>query len=135
MSGNLCGLSSLVLVDLELSLEDCYEAYRQRYDLEHLFRFGKQKLLMTSYLTPDVKHEENWSLVPWISNPGLASDRLPRFKLTMIAYVNLWAARNLAVVLPREWEQYLKTNESAHIYSQLSSTRFLSNNLADWDNY
>ena len=69
----------------ELSLEDCYQAYRQRYDLEHLFRFGKQKLLMTSYLTPEVKHEENW------------------FKLTLLAYVNLWAARNLAVVLPREW--------------------------------
>ncbi len=44
----------------ELSLIDCYQAYRQRYDLEHLFRFGKQKLLMTSYLTPEVKHEENW---------------------------------------------------------------------------
>ena len=44
----------------ELSLEDCYQAYRQRYDLEHFFRFGKQKLLMTSYLTPEVKHEENW---------------------------------------------------------------------------
>ena len=72
----------LVLVDLELSLEDCYQAYRQRYDLEHLFRFGKQKLLMTSYLTPDVKHEENW------------------FKLTLLAYVNLWAARNLSVVKP-----------------------------------
>ncbi len=66
----------------ELSLEDCYQAYRQRYDLEHLFRFGKQKLLMTSSLTPDVKHEENW------------------FKLTLLAYVNLWTARNLAVVKP-----------------------------------
>lgn len=66
----------------DLSLIDCYQAYRQRYDLEHFFRFGKQKLLMTSYLTPDVKHEENW------------------FKLTMIAYVNLWAARKLAVVKP-----------------------------------
>lgn len=30
--------------------------YRQRYDMEHLFRFGKQRLLMTSYLTPDVQH-------------------------------------------------------------------------------
>ncbi len=33
---------------------------RQRYDMEHLFRFGKQKLLMTAYSTPDVEHEENW---------------------------------------------------------------------------
>ncbi len=90
----------------ELSLEDCYEAYRQRYDLEHLFRFGKQKLLMTSYLTPDVKHEENW------------------FKLTLLAYVNLWAARNLAVVLPREWEQYLKTNQSVKITPSLVQRDF-----------
>ena len=56
--------------------------------MEHLFRFGKQRLLMTSYLTPDVHHEENW------------------FKLTLLSYVNLWAARKLAVVLPRDWEQY-----------------------------
>ena len=90
----------------ELSLEDCYEAYRQRYDMEHLFRFGKQKLLMTSYLTPDVKHEENW------------------FKLTLLAYVNLWSARNLAVILPREWEQYLKTNESVKITPSLVQRDF-----------
>ena len=69
----------------ELSLIDCYESYRQRYDIEHLFRFGKQKLLMTAYSTPDVEHEENW------------------FKLTLIAYVNLWTARNLAIVLPHAW--------------------------------
>jgi hypothetical protein len=44
----------------EITLGDAYEAYRQRYDLEHFFRFGKQKLLMTSYQTPDVEHEQNW---------------------------------------------------------------------------
>ena len=44
----------------ELSLIDSYESYRQRYDMEHLFRFGKQKLLMTAYSTPEVNHEENW---------------------------------------------------------------------------
>ena len=90
----------------DLSLQDCYQAYRQRYYMEHLFRFGKQKLLMTSYLTPDVKHEENW------------------FKLTLLAYVNLWAARDLAVVLPREWEQYLKKNESVKITPSLVQRDF-----------
>ncbi|MDJ0718568.1 MAG: NF041680 family putative transposase [Prochloraceae cyanobacterium] len=90
----------------ELSLEHCYEAYRQRYDMEHLFRFGKQKLLMTSYLTPEVKHEENW------------------FKLTLLAYVNLWAARNLAVVLPRDWEQYLKTDREVKITPSLVQRDF-----------
>lgn len=38
---------------------------------------------MNSYFTPDVDHEENW------------------VKLTLLAYVNLWAARKLAFVLPR----------------------------------
>ena len=90
----------------ELSLIDCYESYRQRYDIEHLFRFGKQKLLMTAYSTPDVEHEENW------------------FKLTLIAYVNLWAARNLAVVLPHAWEQYLKTNKSVKITPSLVQRDF-----------
>jgi hypothetical protein len=45
--------------------------------MEHFFRFGKQKLLMTAYSTSDVDHEENW------------------FKLTLIAYVNLWAAKKI----------------------------------------
>ncbi|NEP91429.1 MAG: transposase [Okeania sp. SIO2C2] len=90
----------------ELSLIDCYESYRQRYDMEHLFRFGKQKLLMTAYSTPDVQHEENW------------------FKLTLIAYVNLWTARNLAVVLPHHWEQYLKNKKSVKITPSLVQRDF-----------
>lgn len=91
----------------KLSLIDCYESYRQRYDMEHLFRFGKQKLLMTAYSTPDVEHEENW------------------FKLTLLAYVNLWVSRNLAVVLPRPWEQYLKANKSVKITPSLVQRDFL----------
>ncbi len=35
----------------ELSLIDCYQSDRQRYDMEHLFRFGQQILLMTAYST------------------------------------------------------------------------------------
>ncbi len=90
----------------ELSLIDSYESYRQRYDMEHLFRFGKQKLLMTAYSTPDVNHEENW------------------FKLTLIAYVNLWSARNLAVVLPRTWSNYLRENESVKLSPSLVQRDF-----------
>ena len=78
----------------ELSLQECYEAYGQRYDLEHLFRFGKQKLLLNAYYTPEVNHEENW------------------VQLTLLAAVNLWATRKLALVLPRPWEQYLKKSEA-----------------------
>jgi len=73
----------------ELSLLEVHEAYRQRYDLEHFFRFGKQKLLLTSYQTPDVEHEESW------------------WQLVQLAYVQLWLARFLAQAMPRPWERYL----------------------------
>ena len=41
----------------QLSLEDCYQHYLSRYDIEHFFRFGKQKLLMDAYQTPEEDHE------------------------------------------------------------------------------
>ncbi|HCF27686.1 MAG TPA: hypothetical protein DEV81_10930, partial [Cyanobacteria bacterium UBA11049] len=74
----------------EISPIVAYNSYRQRYDIEHLLRFSKQRLLMTQFQTPDVKHEENW------------------IRLVMLAYVQLWAAKDLASHLPRPWERYLK---------------------------
>jgi DDE superfamily endonuclease len=67
-----------------------YQSFRQRFDIEHMFRFSKQRLLMTEFQTPDVKHEENW------------------IRLVMLAYTQLWAAKHLASHLPRPWERYLK---------------------------
>ena len=43
---------------MELSLLDIYQADLQRYDLEHFFRFGKQKLLLDKFQIPDDEHEE-----------------------------------------------------------------------------
>ena len=40
----------------ELSLVEAWEAYVRRYDVEHFFRFGKQRLLMAAYQTPEVDH-------------------------------------------------------------------------------
>jgi len=60
-----------------------YLSFRQRFDVEHLHRFCKQRLLMTKYQTPEMKHEENW------------------IRLVMLSYVELWAARKLATYLPR----------------------------------
>ena len=74
---------------IELSLLDIYQSYLQRYDLEHFFRFGKQKLLLDKFQTPDVKHEENW------------------WRLVALAYLQLWAAKDLVSQLPRPWERYL----------------------------
>jgi hypothetical protein len=78
----------------ELSLVEAWEAYGQRYDVEHYFRFGKQRLLMATYQTPDVEHEENWM---WI---------------VALADTQLWLARNVAESLPRPWERYLPEAES-----------------------
>jgi len=44
----------------ELSSEQIQQAYSQRSNLEHFNRFGKQRLLMTDFQTPDVQREENW---------------------------------------------------------------------------
>jgi hypothetical protein len=73
----------------ELSIRDIYQAYLQRYDLEHFFRFGKQKLLLDKFQTPDDKHEENW------------------WRLVVLAYLQLWSAKDLVSQLPRPWERYL----------------------------
>jgi len=70
----------------EISIVDIYLAYAQRYDIEHYFRFGKQRLLMSSYQTPELDHEENW------------------WHLTLLAYCQLYLAAPLAHQLPRPWE-------------------------------
>ncbi|MBC8497084.1 MAG: transposase [Anaerolineales bacterium] len=73
----------------ELTLEQVNAAYRQRFDQEHFFRFGKQRLLLATYQTPEAEHEENW------------------WQLVMRAYVMLFLARHLSEQLPRPWERYL----------------------------
>lgn len=73
----------------ELSLVEIWEAYARRYDLEHFFRFGKQRLLLTAFQTPEETHEQNW------------------WQIVQIAYILLWLSRHLAVSLPNPWERYL----------------------------
>lgn len=75
----------------ELTVLDSWQSYRQRFDLEHLFRFGKQRLLMTAYQTPDEQNEESW------------------VQLCLLAYVQLFAAKELSMHLPRSWERYLSS--------------------------
>jgi hypothetical protein len=71
----------------EVSLMESWESYGQRVDLEHYFRFGKQKLLLNTYQTPDVEHEENWG------------------QIVQLAYIFLWLAAGLAEDMPRPWEK------------------------------
>lgn len=78
----------------EISLVEAFDAYGVRFDLEHFFRFGKQRLLMNAFQTPIVEHEENW------------------WTLVQLAYVQLWLARSLAQEMPKPWERYLPKPET-----------------------
>jgi hypothetical protein len=73
----------------ELSAQEIYEAYKQRYDHEHFFRFGKQKMLLDGCQTPDDDREEKW------------------WQLVHLAYAQLWLARHVARCLPKPWERNL----------------------------
>lgn len=66
-----------------------YEVYRQRYDLEHFFRFAKNKLLLDRNQTPETTREENW------------------WEFACLAYTQLWLASPLSVALPKPWERNL----------------------------
>lgn len=90
----------------ELSLIQIYQAYATRFDLEHFFRFGKQKLLMAQFQTPEVVREEKW----WL--------------LTHIAYAQLWLARPVTITLPRPWERNLPAMKSRLISPSLVQRDF-----------
>ncbi len=81
----------------QLSSQDAYQSYAERFKLEHAIRFGKQHLLLDQFQTPDVKQEENWVQFAWL------------------AYVQLWVARWLAHLLPHPWQQYLPSVKQGQI--------------------
>lgn len=71
----------------ELTARQSCECYLQRYDIEHCFRFGKQRLLLDRPQTPDTRHEEN---LAWI---------------TMLSFVMLYETRKLAAEVKYPWEK------------------------------
>jgi hypothetical protein len=86
---------------MELSLSDIFNSYRQRFDTEHFFRFGKNRLLMDKIQTPDVRHEESW------------------WQLVMIAYAQLYLSRSLASVFPNPWEKYNCNRENDRVIKEI----------------
>ena len=90
----------------ELNATEIYHAYAQRYDLEHFFRFGKQKLLLADFQTPETKREEAW------------------WQLAHIAYAQLWMARQVANALPRPWERNLPRMKARRISPTLVQRDF-----------
>ena len=90
----------------ELTLKEIYESYDSRSGLEHFFRFGKQKLLMSSYQTPDTLREEKW------------------WRMTHLAYLALWAAHSLSEHHPRPWERHLPEHKKKIITPALVQRDF-----------
>ena len=90
----------------ELRLVDIYQAYGQRFDLEHFFRFGKQQLLLVDFQTPETEREAQWG------------------QLVLIAYAQLWMARHVAQLLPRPWERNLPAMRSLRISPTLVQRDF-----------
>jgi len=89
-----------------LSLADIYAAYAARVDIEHFFRFGKQRLLLTDFQSPKTESEERW------------------WHIVHLAYTMLWMARQLAHHLPRPWEKYLDAAQRREISPTLVQRDF-----------
>jgi len=77
----------------ELTLPEVYNAFKERFNLEHFFRFGKQRLLLASAQTPIVDTEENWC------------------ELVSLAYQQLFLARQAAQQIRNPWERKIKIDE------------------------
>jgi len=71
----------------EVRSKEAHIAYGRRYDIEHYFRFGKQRLGMVGSQTCETRHEENWH---WIG---------------LLAYNMLYYARSLAQSIRYPWEK------------------------------
>ena len=73
----------------EISVEEYFSHYQDRYDIEHFFRFGKNNLLLDQYQSPETTHEESW------------------WNLVCLAYQQLSLAKEEASSCPNEWEKNL----------------------------
>jgi len=69
-------------------LEEVYWAYRNRYDIEHFFRFGKQRLLLDKFQSPDEEHLQNW------------------FEVVSLAYWLLWVGSSETRSEVCKWQKY-----------------------------
>lgn len=87
----------------EISAFEIFDYYLSRYDIEHFFRFGKDKLLLDGYQTPESEHEENW------------------WRLSTLAYLQLYLARMSVPLLPKRWERYLPSYKNKNSTVDIAS--------------
>lgn len=72
----------------QITAEEIYWSYRNRYDIEHFFRFGKQRLLLDKSQTPDEDHLQNW------------------LEVVNLAYWLLFVGKDEARHVCQKWQQY-----------------------------
>lgn len=78
----------------ELDAEEISWAYCNRYDIEHFFRFGKQRLLLDKFQTPDEEHLQNW------------------MEVVSLAYWLLFVGKDEVKHKCRKWQQYDKNHKN-----------------------
>ena len=71
----------------DIKSKTAYLSYGRRYDIEHFFRFGRQRLGLVNSQTCETRHEENWH---WIG---------------LLAYNMLYHARQLTQPVAYPWEK------------------------------
>ncbi len=71
----------------EISLEDIFQGYHLRFNIEHWFRFAKQNLLFGQLQTSEITHADNWLHFP------------------VLATHMLYHAKGLAKACHRPWEK------------------------------
>jgi hypothetical protein len=81
----------------QLSLPKIYASFSERSDMEHFFRFAKQRLLLDGFQTCETEHEEHW------------------WQIANLAYLQLWVAKEYASLQPRPWERHLPQVKGKHL--------------------
>ncbi|MCP4653451.1 MAG: hypothetical protein GY858_08765 [Candidatus Omnitrophica bacterium] len=87
----------------EVTLEEAFWAFRNRFDIEHFFRFGKQNLLLDSFQTPIEENLDNW------------------LEFVSLAYWILWVAQPMAKHSCPKWQQYDPNMKNKIKYSLMVS--------------
>jgi len=98
---------------MELNAEEIYWAYRNRYDIEHFFRFGKQRLLLDKYQTPEEENLQNW------------------MEVVNLAYWLLFVGKDEAEHVCRKWQQYDKNHKNRVKYEQEVTPSQVQNQMVD----
>jgi len=81
----------------EITAKQAANSYRRRYDIEHYFRFGKQKLHLIDSQTSETRHEESWQ---WIALLGYTMLYHGSCLAKAISYP--WEKRKVCVILSKQ---------------------------------